>query len=1042
VIAWRRNSTPLTVPPRPAGRNGPLPYLPALLALVFSPALALDPDRSLREFHHSKWTIGDGAPGQIGAIAQTREGYLWIGAGPSLFRFDGIRFEPYMSTDGESFGTVSSLHAPTSGGLWVGLRRGGAAFIEHDRFIRYDKSDGLPTGAIYGLATDHDGNVWAAANDGLARFDGTHWQQIAETWGFLGRNARAVHVDRAGNVWAASEERLFYLPRDTRTFIDSGESVGWVSRIAEAPDGSLWIAEHHGGAVRKVMGTGARSLAAKTVIDTPSAGLLFDRDGTLWIGTLGDGLQRVIDASSLTDKSVVDKFTSAEGLTADYTGPLLEDREGNVWVGTSAGLDRFRHGAIVRAPFPSGAHNFALAADRSGNVWAGTLNRSTMRHSRGTVHILDIPPPITSAHADETGTVWLGGPNGIWRSNGDALIRVASLPTEAGAESTVRAMVVDRRGTLWVSINRLGLFTLHGDRWSRVPPHSDHPEQLMPVSASRDRNGRLWFGYRNNLIVTHDGPHVQKLDAESGLAIGNVTAMYHGRDRSWIAGQFGVALFDGERFRSLPSVDGDLFLGVYGIIETRGCNMAQRVTNDHERGSLGDLWIHANAGIFCIPATEVRQALEDPQHLIAYRSFPSVDGLPDDPIQVRPVPTAIEDKEGHLWFATGNGVIWLDPQQLYENPLPPPVLIETLRADDRPFPTSARAALTARTRRVEIRYTALSLAVPEGIRFRYRLDGYDTNWHDAGARREAVYTALPPGRYRFHVLAANSDGVWNEQGAELTFEIPPTFYQTKTFLALCIAAVLGFLWWLYRRRMRRAADQVRLRLEERHAERERIARELHDTLLQSLQTLVLRVHAATRRVPSHEPARRLLEETLDRADEVIAEGRDRIKDLRATTAISALSDALSRVGDDMARDDIAFSIETHGEPRPLDTAIRDEVYCIGREALINAFQHAYARRIEVHVIYGTRALRLRVRDDGRAIDRAFMTPDGRPEHWGLRGMHERASRIAAALEVRSRTDTGTEVELIVPAGTIYSDAPRGHRLRIFAARQMPSKDRG
>jgi signal transduction histidine kinase/ligand-binding sensor domain-containing protein len=1023
---------------RLARRDGPTLYLLALLVLACSPALALDPHRSLREFHHSKWSTKDGAPGQIGAIAQTREGYLWIGAGPSLFRFDGIRFERYISANGESFGTVSSLHAPATGGLWVGLRRGGAAFIEPDRITRYGESDGLPTGAVYGFASDHDGALWVAANDGLARFDGTRWQPASEAWGFLGRNARAVYVDRAGTVWAASEERLVYLPKGTREFIDSGERVGWVSRIAEAPDGSIWIAEHHGGSVRKVVGTGMQDPTAKNAIDTPSAGLLFDRDGTLWIGTLGNGVRRVIDPSSLTDKSARDTFTSDAGLTADYTGPLLEDREGNIWVGTSAGLDRFRHGAIVRAPFPSGAHNFALAADGNGNVWAGTLNRHTMRHSRGAVSTLDVPPPITSAHGDENGTVWLGGPHGIWRSNGDSLIRVASLPKEADAESTVRAMVADRRGTLWVSINRLGLFTLHDDRWNRVPPHSDHPEQRMPVSASLDSDGRLWFGYRNNLIVTQDGAEVRTWDAESGLAIGNVTAMHHGRERSWVAGQFGVALFDGERFRSLPLVNGDLFHGVYAIIETRGCNMVPRVSNDYERASWGALWIHANAGILCVPATEVRQALADPNHRVAYRAVDSVGGLPDDPIQVRPVPTAIENDDGRLWFATGNGVIWLDPQQLYENPVPPPVLVETLRADDQPFSVSAHAILPTRTRRLEIRYTALSLAVPEGIRFRYRLDGYDMDWHDAGARREAVYTALRPGRYRFHVLAANSDGVWNEQGATLTFEIPPTFYQTRTFLALCIASACGFLWWLYRSRMRRAAEQVRLRLEERHAERERIARELHDTLLQSFQALVLRVHAAVRQIPAHEPSRRMLEQTLDRADDAIAEGRDRIKELRATTSISELSDALAEIGRDMARDDIAFEIETHGEPRALDVAVRDEVYWIGREALINAFRHARARRIEVHVVYGARALRLRVRDDG--IDAAFMTPQGRPEHWGLRGMHERASRIAATLEVRSHAGAGTEIELIVPAGAIYGDAPR--RLRMFAARSMSPRDRG
>jgi signal transduction histidine kinase/sugar lactone lactonase YvrE len=1039
---------PFRQPARRGGRPAHALLLPmlALLVLACSPAVALDPDRKIHQLHHSKWIVGESAPGQVGAMAQTREGYLWLGAGLSLFRFDGVRLERYVSAAGESFATVSSLLAPASGGLWVGLRLGGAAFIADDHVTRYGEAEGLPAGAVYSFAIDEDGTVWAAANDGLAFFDGTHWRQVGEEWDFSGPNARAVYVDRAGTVWAASEDRLFYLPKGTRRFIDSGEPVRWISQIAEAPDGSIWIAERYGGSVRKVVGTGTQRPAAQTVIDTASDGLLFDRDGTLWIGTLGDGLLRMTDSGFLTDasgrESVSDSFTSDEGLSADYTGPLLEDREGNIWVGTSAGLDRFRHGAVVKAPFPSGAHNFALAADGQGGVWAGTANRPAMRHARGIVSTLGVPPPVTSAHSDEDGVVWMGGPHGIWRSNGEALIPVVPLPEEASAESTVRAMVVDRRGTLWVSINRLGLFELDGDGWRRVPPHSDRPEQRMPVSTSIDRSGRLWFGYRNNLVVTRDGPDVRAWDAEAGLEIGNVTAMHHGDGRSWVAGQFGVALFDGARFRSLPLVDGDLLHGVYAIIETRGRDMG-RVAEEHEgrspnalRGdSWGDLWIHANAGIFYVPAAEVRQALADPEYRVAYRSFDFVDGLPDDPIQVRPLPTAIEDQDGRLWFATGNGVVWIDPEELYENTVPPPVLIETVRADDLSVSALVHATLPARTSRVEIGYTALSLAVPEGIRFRYRLDGYDARWHDAGARREAIYTGLGPGSYRFHVLAANSDGVWNEQGATLTLEIPPMFHETRTFLALCIAAAFGALWLLYRSRMHRAAARLRLRLEERHAERERIARELHDTLLQGVQGLVLRFQAAAEGVPLHDPVRRMMEQTLDRADDVLAEGRDRIKDLRAAMPAPELSESLSEVTRELAGGDTAFRVLMDGAPRPLDAAASDEVYWIGREALANALRHARARRIEVHVVYGSRTLQLRVRDDGCGVDAAFVTPDGRPGHWGLRGMYERAGRIGATLEVQSVAGAGTEVRVVVPGTSIYRNASRFSRwLRVLAMR--------
>jgi signal transduction histidine kinase len=301
--------------------------------------------------------------------------------------------------------------------------------------------------------------------------------------------------------------------------------------------------------------------------------------------------------------------------------------------------------------------------------------------------------------------------------------------------------------------------------------------------------------------------------------------------------------------------------------------------------------------------------------------------------------------------------------------------------------------------------------------------------------REAIYTGLGHGRYRFHVLAANSDGVWNEEGAALTFEIPPMFYETRTFLALCIAAALGSLWLLYRSRMQRAAARLRLRLEERHAERERIARELHDTLLQGFQGLVLRFQAAAESIPSHEPARRMMEQTLDRADDVLTEGRDRIRDLRAAMPALDLTRAMSEVARKLAEGDTAFRVLTVGAARPLDAAARDEVYWIGREALANAFRHARARQIEVHVVYESRALRLRVCDDGCGIDAAVLAPDGKPGHWGLRGMRERAARIGATLEVQRAAGGGTEVEVAVPAASVYRDASRiGRWLRVLAIR--------
>jgi signal transduction histidine kinase len=325
------------------------------------------------------------------------------------------------------------------------------------------------------------------------------------------------------------------------------------------------------------------------------------------------------------------------------------------------------------------------------------------------------------------------------------------------------------------------------------------------------------------------------------------------------------------------------------------------------------------------------------------------------------------------------------------------------------------------TNSLQIEYSAGSLTIPERVRFRHKLDGLDSDWQDAGTRREALYTNLGPGRYTFRVAAANNDGVWNEAGASIAFTIPPAFYQTRWFYALCALGCLGLLAALYRARVRQIASQVRGRLEERLAERERIARELHDTLLQGMQGLIWRFQAAADRIPSGEPARQLLEQSLDRADKLLGESRDKVKDLRPAAGDAAeLADALAAEGEQFAQLHPAeFRVSAHGTRRSLHPIVREEGFLIGREALGNAFAHARAARIEAEVTYDDTALHIRVRDNGQGIDTAVLNAGGRAGHFGLIGMRERAKKLGAQLEVWSKPGNGTEVDLRVPAKVAY-----------------------
>jgi signal transduction histidine kinase len=391
-------------------------------------------------------------------------------------------------------------------------------------------------------------------------------------------------------------------------------------------------------------------------------------------------------------------------------------------------------------------------------------------------------------------------------------------------------------------------------------------------------------------------------------------------------------------------------------------------------------------------------------------------------------PPVAKAADGKLWFATVEGVSVIDPRRLAFNRLPPPVNIEQITADRKTYNTLSNFTgplrLPPLIRDLQIDYTALSLVAPEKVLFRYKLEGYDRDWQDAGTRRQAFYSSLPPRNYRFRVIACNNSGVWNEAGTFLDFSIAPAYYQTRWFRLSIAAAFLVMLAALYQVRVRYLRQQFNMRLEERVNERTRIARELHDTLLQSVQGLILKFHAATKQIPDDQPARQILENAIDRADEVLAEGRDRVRDLRSTAlSLTDLPDAFRRVAEETPQGHQAtFKTFVEGNARELDQTVLEESYRIGREAIINALKHSNGRNVEVEITYHSRQFRLRVRDDGRGIDREILEDGGRPDHFGLQGMRERADKIGARLQFWSRPESGTEVELIVPAATAYQNA--------------------
>ncbi|TBU72965.1 histidine kinase [Pseudomonas daroniae] len=986
-----------------------------LCLLLFSVPAQADRSALEQQLEHRRWTLNDDSPSQIGALAKTHDGYLWLGTHDSLYRFDGFNFTSYRTPDGQNPGIVSSLLAGDAG-LWVGLRNGGIRLITSQE--EQPRAFDLALGVIYALAQTSDGRVWAAANDGLMRFDGKHWEQLSSDSGFLGKNAYSLFVDSGDRLWVADEQRLYYLDPGTQVLRDSGIHSNRTRQMAQAPDGALWLIERDSETLLRVETDRPQAQATRIAIGEVVNAMLFDLHGCLWLSTVGGGLMHVArpndhDARGFTFS---ERFSSRDGLSSDVAWPLLEDDEGSLWIGTQKGLDRLRERPLQPAGFPANAHNLALAADDDGNLWAASSNLPVMRMDNDNLHYLPLQTPISAISKDPTGSVWLAGPEGIWRSTGNQLEKVSTLPVERNLDSSVRTLLVDRQGMPWLSLNRQGLYVLRHDQWQQLPAPSDNPSQQMPVSSALAPDGRRWFGYRDNLIVSHDDQGERHWGSADGLDIGHVTAMAHLADHSWFGGQRGLARFDGRRFQTLPLTSNGLFDNIYAIIP---------VTGEHGE----DLWLQSKGGVFQLPAEEIGRALNDPRHYIRYRTYDLQGGLANDPQQVLALPTAVRTTQGQLWFVTRNGVLGLNPDRVEQNTPPPKVRIESMIVDGETIPLKTSPTLRANSQRLVIGYGALSLSTPEGLHFLYRLDGFDSDWHSAGRQRAAIYTGLPAGTYRFRVRALNQDGIPSEQDAELSFSIDQVFYRHPLFILALGLAVLATLHLFYRSNMQRTAERLRTRLEERHDERERIARELHDTLLQGVQGLVLHVQAAADSLPVEQPARRKLENALDRADQVIAEGRERVRNLRhAQDASTDLPQILREFEHLHEHPGTRYQVEIEGAPCALHPVVHDELCQLAREAVSNAFRHAMASTVRVQLEYNPRQFSLRVSDDGRGMLAEYLQGAEPVDHWGLKGMYERAAKIGGTLNINSASGRGCQVQMTLAGPLAYRQPhPRARR---------------
>jgi len=997
-----------------------------LLGMLSSvPALADAGDRTISQFQHTAWTAKDGAPTTILSMAQTADGYLWLGTLNGLFRFDGVRFEQYQPRSGGNFPSneIASLFALPDGRLWIGFIQGGASLLKDGHVTTYGEPEGLPSGRVSAFVQDQTGTVWAAIyGRGLARLEDGHWKRIGADWNFPGKSAQTAFVDRQGSLWVATDHTVMFLPRGAKSFQPTGEHIGVVCQIAEAPDGGLWMAETTRN-VRRLRFPDRH--ASIPEVRVGSQAVLFDETGALWATSVGDGIAWVRRPGELgpgvvrQNSQAVVMFTHKDGLTDDVVLSIFRGREDNVWVGTPKGLERFYKGNLVPVVFPPGYQKLAIAAGDNGTVWTGSQSRpiTQVQSMKMTAYIDEA---ISCAYRAPNGEIWLGGFGKVYRVSGGK-ISVSRSRFEADDRSAiVMAITQDRAGRLWMARNNGGLWTVKNGVWRR------YENAALPSSAVwaeyTDAQGKLWFGYGSNLVAVLDNGSVQTFSEHDGVAVGGVKVIGGRSEDVWIGGENGLAFFKRGRFQMLGADGAKPFNGVSGIVETAD----------------DSLWLSEARGVIHIPATEIQKAFRDPAYKVQYRLFDFADGLPGA-IQQVAAPTAIEGTDGRLWFATTGGLVWIDPSRIRKNLLPPPVNVFSVSANGKEYADLMCLKLGARTTNIQIAYTALSLTVPERVRFRYKLEGFDKDWQDVGMRREAWYTNLSPRQYRFRVIACNNDGIWNEAGASLDFSVSPAWYQTIWFYSVCVGAFALVLRALHQLRLHQLERQFSRTLEARVSERTRIARELHDTLLQNLHGLMFQFQAARNMLPRRpDEAAEVLDGAIGATEQTITESRGAIQHLRSEQVGEGdLVQWLTATGQELARsqgangDAPVFRLTVEGERKTLTALPRDEVQRITREILRNAFQHAQASRIEAEIRYDDRELRVRIRDDGKGIDPKVLETGGRAGHWGLRGVRERAQQIGARLHFWSEAGAGTEVEITVPSAIAYEKSKERRRFALF-----------
>ena len=962
----------------------------ALLLIGAALTSALEPSTSLANFGRQAWAMENGLPqNTVQALAQTKDGFLWLGTEAGLVRFDGVEFQTYdrNSTPALPGSDIRCLLATADGALWIGTNAGLTRW--KDGSVKtYTTQEGLPGDGILVVDGFEDGAIRVWTEQGQALLEGDRFEVISPKLGispnahFLsGAYSEAPGFASAlpgGIVVAADPSRLGFLqggehPRITAQLIPGRDLPGSrIQAVRVDREGALWIGTN-AGLVRWVSGKVERFPVTDPLATASILGIIEDREGNLWVGTETSGLDVLRDQRFRT-------IDTRDGLTSDRVTTIVEDSAGTLWVGTQEdGLN-------------------ALRRDEGAGVWRFASNLTVSNGLASNV--------ILSLATAPNGDLWVGTPDGLNRIRGNKVDTFSS--ADGLPDDFVRSLLIENDGSLWIGTRRglthwaMGKNGLNGSASGAGMETYTRASGLgsdLVGAMVRDTKGDLWVATLAGLSRLH-GSTILNFTTANGLSSNVVTALLPRADGTLLIGtqDHGLNLWDGSKF-SMATQNGSGQASIYAVLDD----------------GAGHLWFATGDGIARCDSGEMSgtNAAGGCSH---WMEFGTADGLHSGETAANSHPSAWRSRDGQLWFATPKGLVEVDPAHFPVNMLPPPVALERFQVDDVPQPlggADSRLRVAAGRVHFEFDYAGLSFIAPQKVRYRYMLDGFDRGWTDAGTRRAAYYTNIPPGKYTFRVQAANNDGIWSTTDAALSFELRPHFYQTLWFYALLTAALAGTILLLVKRRLYAAEREFKAVL----GERSRIAREIHDTLAQGYVgvSVQLEVLAELLRQRKMEDVGKQLDQTRDYVRHGLADARQSIWALRTPDANeTTLPVKLRRMAEAAGGDGMTARFSLFGAYRQLPAETEREMARVAQEAILNVKKHAGAGELWVQLEYGPEIVALEIRDDGHggALERKAETSTG---HFGMTGMRERAAAIGAALEVNSAPDEGTTIRLNVPA---------------------------